>query len=155
MAETLTRNGNKLNKVNFFPLFKKSASRSYPESEGWKAYNRFNWISYLHDFVLQRESEGLRERILVEIVTEKVIQPELVTCLEELARRLEHDGTQVSRCILVVNDEASLPEIPRGMEVMRLSTFVQSGISRLSGKPEQAGNPVNGGKSGGSGRMVA
>jgi hypothetical protein len=45
--------------------------------------------------------------------------------------------------------------VPRGMEVMRLSAFVQSGLTRLGRKPETANSAGNNGKAGSNGRMVA
>lgn len=110
-------------------MFKKGVSRQYPESEGWKVYNRFNWVSYLHDFVLQREHQGSTERVVVEIVTDKRIREEHVIQLRDIAGRLEHDGTRVSKKILVVADGADVSGIPTDIDVFFLADFLKNGLA--------------------------
>ena len=128
MVGTLTSES-KMTKVDLFPMFKKGVARQYPESEGWKVYNRFNWVSYLHDFVLQREHQGSTERIVVEIVTDKRIREEQVEQLRDIAGRLEHDGTRVSKKILVVADGADVTGIPMDIEVFFLADFLKNGLT--------------------------
>ena len=128
MAETLTTES-KMTKVDLFPMFKKGIAKQYPENEGWKVYNRFNWVSYLHDFVLQRELDGLTERVVVEIVTDRKVRDEQISQLIEVAGRLEYDGTRVSKKIMVVADETDTSCIPADIEVYYLGEFLKNGLA--------------------------
>ncbi len=134
MAEVSTTQ-NKLNKVDLFPLFLKGIARQYPESEGWKVYNRFNWVSYLHDFVLQREGEKGTERVVVEVVTDRRIREENIVQLKEMATRLEHDGTKVSRTVVVLSDDTDSSGIPVDIEAIYLSDFLRFGLNKHISSP--------------------
>jgi hypothetical protein len=146
MVGTMTSES-KMTKVDLFPMFKRGVARQYPEAEGWKVYNRFNWVSYLHDFVLQREHQGSIERVVVEIITDKKIREEQVAQLRDIAQRLEHDGTRVSKKIMVVADGSDVSGIPGDIEVFFLGDFLKHGLT----------NQASVGRNGkaGQGKMVA
>ena len=118
-------NGTPVSKVDLFPMFKKNINRDYPESDGWKVYNRFNWVSYLHDFVLQREVANGFERVVVEINTDKKITDDQISQLSQVALRLTNDETKVVKKILVISEEADAQGVPSDIEVMYLGEFLQ------------------------------
>lgn len=142
-------NGSRLTKVDLFPMFKKNIGRDYPESDGWKVYNRFNWVSYLHDFVLQRELEGKTERVVVEINTDKKITDDQLEQLGLVAERLASGGAEVIRKVLVISEEAKADVVPEDIEVYHLNDFLNEGMKH----PVSHGHgPEKGDK---SGQMVA
>jgi len=138
----------RLAKVDLFPMFKKSIIAQYPEQDGWKVFNRFNWVSYLHDFVLQRDTSGGAERILVEINTDKVIKDDQIHQMRDVAKRLEHDGTKVTRKILVASNESDRCTIPEDVELCFLQDFLDNGL-------EAVAMQVSSKKKGGEQKLVA
>lgn len=118
-------NGTPVSKVDLFPMFKKNINRDYPESDGWKVYNRFNWVSYLHDFVLEREVANGIERVVVEINTDKKVTNDQISQLGQVALRLANHQTKVVKKILVVSEEADTQGVPPDIEVMYLGQFLQ------------------------------
>lgn len=129
MAE-ITVNGSKLSKEKLFPMFKKNIGGNFPESDGWKVYNRFNWVSYLHDFVLQRENGSRTERVVVEINTDKKITEDQLRQLDVVANRLTKKDTVVIKKILIINKEADLKSIPSDIEVYFLSDFLSGDVRK-------------------------
>ncbi|MFT7589839.1 MAG: hypothetical protein ACI959_002059 [Limisphaerales bacterium] len=123
MAE-ITINGSILTKEDLFPIFKKNIGSNYPENEGWKVYNRFNWVSYLHDFVLQREVGEKVERIVVEINTDRKITQEQINQLNIVANRLSSEDVTVIKKILIIKKEAEVNSIPQDFEVFYLNEFL-------------------------------
>jgi hypothetical protein len=149
MTSSTTHNDSRATKVDLFPTFKQNIVRQYPEADGWKVFNRFNWVSYLHDFVLQRDTPNGSERVLIEVNTDKQIKEDQIRQLREVAARLEHDGTKVTRKVLVINQEADCCTIPQDIEICLLNDFLDSGLAKMA----QAA--VDKKKGGGNARMVA
>lgn len=131
MTTTTTQDA-RLSKIDLFPAFKKNIGAQYPEKDGWKVFNRFNWVSYLHDFVLQRSTENGAERILIEINTDKEIRNEQIDQMRQVADRLAHDGTKVSRLVLVVSEDAATCSIPEDVSLCTLSEVMERGLPKLS-----------------------
>lgn len=129
---TSTTQDARLSKIDLFPMFKKNIGAQYPEKDGWKVFNRFNWVSYLHDFVLQRSTEEGAERILIEINTDKEIRDDQIVQMRQIAERLAHDGTKVSRLVLVVADDADTCSIPDDVKLCTLNEVMEHGLPQLT-----------------------
>ncbi len=91
-------------------LVKENLASLYPEQEGWKVYNRYNWLSYLYNYVVQREQDGIVERVVVEVNTHTLADSESVRNLEMLADRLADDQSKVIEKILVANSDNTVFE---------------------------------------------
>lgn len=124
-------NAGSLTKMDLFPMFKLQVSRDYPESEGWKVYNRFNWVSYLHDFVLQRQVGNVTERVVVEINTDQKITEDQFAKMRDMASRLEGDQVKVIKKVLLFSANASVADCPADIELCMLEDFLNSGLTTV------------------------
>lgn len=103
----------------------------YPEREGWKLYNRYNWATKVFDFVLQKEDGMQTSRILVEINFEDKITKEDFNKLDVLAKRLKGSNSVVVRKIMIVNDMSVIATIPSDVDIVPISTIIQTNLLPL------------------------
>ena len=105
---------------------KSSLLSIYPEKEGWKLYNRYNWATRIFDFVLQKEENGVIERILVEMNFENHISREHFSNLTSLAKRLSSGGCCFIKKVMVVDEMATFDRIPADVEIISLRKLLSS-----------------------------
>lgn len=100
----------------------------YPEKEGWKLYNRFNWSTRVFDYVLQKEESGIVYRILVELNLETKVTRDHFVKMDSLANRLEATKGALTRKIMIVDDAANLEYHHSDTEVIFLSSLFNSSL---------------------------
>lgn len=96
----------------------------YPEKEGWKLYNRYNWATKVFDFVLQKEENQQVSRILVEINFESAITKEHFSKLDTLAKRLNGSNCSLVKKIMIVDDRTSIEKVPADVEIVSIGTLI-------------------------------
>jgi len=126
-----THNAKQTIQVDMLNPLKSTLKNSFPEKEGWKLYNRYNWSSKVYDYVLQKEENNNVYRILVEINF-----GDQVTCndfekLTALSDRLGAGKVQMLRTVMVVHDKINMDEVPEGIEIMEMSQLIRKGILGL------------------------
>lgn len=111
---------------------KSTLRSSFPEKDGWKLYNRYNWSSKVYDYVLQKEEGKNTLRIVVEINFGDQVSLNDFVKLNELAKRLESGTIQVVRTVMVVqeNTQIEAPETTN-VEMISMSELIQNGIMNL------------------------
>ncbi|MFN0274525.1 MAG: hypothetical protein ACKVPJ_02170 [Chitinophagales bacterium] len=130
MQHTLFTHQENGNSEMLSPL-KSTLLNLYPERDGWKLYNRYNWATKVFDFVLQKE-EGLQtSRILVEINFERVISKEHFNKLDVLAKRLKGGNCVLVRKIMIVDDMSSIASIPEDVDIVPISTLIRTNLLPL------------------------
>lgn len=100
----------------------------YPEKEGWKLYNRFNWSTRVFDYVLQKEESGIVYRILVELNLEAKVTKDHFVKLDSLANRLEATKGALTRKIMIVDDAANMEYQHSDTEVIYLSSLFNTSL---------------------------
>ncbi len=101
--------------------FKTTLRTLYPEKEGWKLYNRFNWSTKVFDYVLQKEDGDITHRILVELNLEGSVTLDHFEKLHTLANRLDNGKCTLSQKIMIVDDSAQMAEGAGDIRVVLLS----------------------------------
>ncbi len=105
---------------------KQTLQVNYPEHEGWKLYNRYNWASRNFDLILQREeSDGEVYRVVVCINFENTIAREEFSTVTKLARRLNHGTSIIMKKMLVVDDMAMVAKGPSDIEVVQIGKILR------------------------------
>jgi formyltetrahydrofolate synthetase len=130
MQHTLTQHDKK--QVDMLNPLKSTLRSSFPEKDGWKLYNRYNWSSKVYDYVLQKEEGKNTLRIVVEINFGDQVSLNDFVKLNELAKRLESGTIQVVRTVMVVqeNTQIEAPETTN-VEMISMSELIQNGIMNL------------------------
>ena len=127
-ALTSTTHTNQSEMLNPF----KSTLRSlYPEKDGWKLYNRFNWATKVFDYVLQKEEDKTIYRILVELNLENTITKDHFDKLDNLAVRLDNGKCSLTQKIMIIDDSAKLEHSHSQTEIVLLSNLFNMNL--LSG----------------------
>ena len=116
------------NQVEMLNPFKSTLRNLYPEKEGWKLYNRFNWSTKVFDYVLQKEENNVVYRILVELNLENTITKDHFAKLDNLASRLEAGKSTLTRKIMIIDDAARLEISDRSIEVVLLSNLFDTSL---------------------------
>lgn len=111
---------------------KSTLRSSFPEKDGWKLYNRYNWSSKVYDYVLQKEEGNNTLRIVVEINFGDQVSLDDFVKLNELANRLESGTIKVVRTVMVVQENTQV-EAPKStnVEMISMSELIQNGIMNL------------------------
>jgi hypothetical protein len=112
------------NKTEMLSPLKSTLLNIYPEKEGWKLYNRYNWATKVFDFVLQKEENQQISRILVEINFENTITKEHFTKLDTLAKRLNGSNCSLVKKIMIVDDRTSIEKVPADVEIVSIGTLI-------------------------------
>lgn len=107
---------------------KTSLLNIYPEREGWKLFNRYNWASKVFDFVLQKESNNQISRILVEFNFESNISVEHFNQLSDLAIKLQNDNSKIISKIMIVDDFAQICQDSEDIEIIPISSFINENL---------------------------
>lgn len=111
---------------------KSTLRNSFPEKDGWKLYNRYNWSSKVYDYVLQKEDTHNVYRIVVEINFGDQATESEFEKLAVLSSRLSSGRIQVIRTVMVLQENTSLDfNVPEGIDVIRMSELIQQGIQGL------------------------
>jgi hypothetical protein len=130
MQHTLTKQV--LTNPEMLSPLKNSLLNIYPEKEGWKLYNRYNWATKVFDFVLQKE-EGIKvSRILVEINFESNITKDHFTKLELLACRLKGSNCSLVKKIMIVDDLSSIDTVPADVDIVPISSLIRTNLFPLT-----------------------
>ena len=117
-------------KTELVSLLKQSLEHNYPESDGWKHYNRYNWSSRNFDLILQREdNDGEIYRIVVCVNFDHSITKEEYTTVSKLARRLNHGTSVIMKKMLVVDDLAMVAKGPSDIEVVQIGKMLSESQS--------------------------
>lgn len=116
------------NQAEMLNPFKSTLRNLYPEKEGWKLYNRFNWSTKVFDYVLQKEESNVVYRILVELNLENTITSDHFAKLDNLATRLEAGKCTLTRKIMIVDDSAQMVQANYGTEVVFLSNLFNTSL---------------------------
>lgn len=130
MQHTLKNNSE--SKSEMMNPLKISLLNIYPETEGWKLFNRYNWASKVFDFVLQKESNNEISRILVEFNFESNISVEHFTQLSELASKLQNGSSKLINKIMIVDDYATVYKNSDDVEIIPISQFINDNLIRFS-----------------------
>ncbi len=113
-------------KSEMVSMLKQSLLTDYPEHEGWKLYNRYNWTSKNFDLILQREEvKGDVYRVVVCINLENSITKDEYSTVSKLARRLNHGTGIIMKKILVVDDKALVAKGPSDIEVVQIGKMIK------------------------------
>lgn len=130
MQHTLAQKEKK--QVDMLNPLKSTLRSSFPEKDGWKLYNRYNWSSKVYDYVLQKEEGNNTLRIVVEINFGDQVSLDDFVKLNELANRLESGTIKVVRTVMVVQENTQV-EAPKStnVEMISMSELIQNGIMNL------------------------
>jgi len=105
---------------------KQTLLTDYPEKEGWKLYNRYNWTNKHFDVVLQKEAEqGEVFRVIVCINLDNTITKDEYSNVSKLAKRLNHGTSTIMKKILVVDDKALIAKGPSDIEVVQIRKMIK------------------------------
>ncbi|MBC8173114.1 MAG: hypothetical protein H7X71_04335 [Chitinophagales bacterium] len=132
MQHTLQSNTD--NRTEMLNPLKSTLLNIYPEKEGWKLYNRYNWATKVFDFVLQKEEKQLLSRVLVEFNFESLVTRDHFSKLETLARRLNGNNCHLVKKIMIVDDTASVENTPGDVELIPISKLINGNMLHLGGK---------------------
>lgn len=107
-------------------LLKQTLQSNYPEKEGWKLYNRYNWSSRNFDLIMQKEEhDGEVYRVVVCVNFENSITREEYNIVSKLARRLNHGTSIIMKKMLVVDDLAMVAKGPNDIEVVQIGKILR------------------------------
>jgi hypothetical protein len=121
--------------VDMLNPLKSTLRNSFPENEGWKLYNRYNWSSKVYDYVLQKEDNHNVFRIVVEINFGDQVTENEFEKLTVLSKRLSSGRIQVIRTVMVLQENTNVDfNLPKGIDVIRMSELIQHGIVGLQNK---------------------
>jgi len=118
--------------VDMLNPLKSTLRTSFPEKDGWKLYNRYNWSSRVHDYVLQKESGDSTLRIVVEINFGDQVLTDDFNKFAALSRRLESGKIKVIRTVMVIQENSRIEGQPfEGLEIMNMAQLIQNGVMGL------------------------
>ncbi len=120
------------NKSEILNPVKSTLLSFYPEKDGWKLYNRYNWASKVFDYVLQKEDNNQIDRILIEINFENHINNDVFSKLDVLAKRLCTSTSNIIRKIMIIDDLASTDKVPSDIDIIPISKMLKDGLLCLS-----------------------
>lgn len=115
-------------RVDMLNPLKSTLKNSFPEKDGWKLYNRYNWSTKVYDYVLQKEVNNTTYRILVEINLGDQVDQNDFEKLAALSSRLGSGDVEMLRTVMVVHDKIDMATVPAGIEIMEMSQLIRNGI---------------------------
>jgi len=108
---------------DMYPYAYRCLRRRYPRHDGWNIYAQYNGGTYRPDFVVERSSNGITEKVICEVKAENRVAQRHINQINEYVRKSAGRYVRIRRKILVIPYGVPHGHVPDNIEVIVLKSF--------------------------------
>lgn len=112
------------NEEDMYPSAYRNLRVRYPAYRGWDIFPKDYWVTYVPDFVIERENgKGILERAIAEVKCVDKVYQSHISQLNSYVRNLSGNNVKIVEKMLIVPAGVDVSLVPEDINVMYLRSF--------------------------------